>query len=318
MPRQYDDPNAPHSSSCTRCSYQDKRAQPGNLPESNVLSQIAARWLIKYIHFSIQMVQFQTMLFIVRTSTLSREVPALLLHWWCSYQVLPQRRYAPTKLRAVTYEGNNRQQLDLPAACHSMYAYRSMTTRLPVNAMCRGVLWPNVFVKVWPLFSLAILRHQKAEGECKSGGIKACIPISPVVCMALSQCLKDQYLSTAGRKATYRLLTQETFYINFKNSLRFSESADVRRVQTTGFAFCLLLWKLYWIRSCPLTLLPVTNFSQNFIETSWSFLRVYTFFFSLLMSVIHSGLPAIISSHPPNKNMVCHADLQAAYLPFLF
>ena len=136
MPRQYDDPNAPHSSSCTRCSYQDKRAQPGNLPERNVLSQIAARWLIKYIHFSIQMVQFQTMLFIVRTSTLSREVLALLLHWWCSYQVLPQRRYAPTKLRAVTYEGNNNLDSNL--------AYQQLATRCTHIAVwqpgCRWML----------------------------------------------------------------------------------------------------------------------------------------------------------------------------------
>jgi hypothetical protein len=37
--------NAP---SCTRCSYQDKRAKPRNLPMSNVISEIREYWVEKY------------------------------------------------------------------------------------------------------------------------------------------------------------------------------------------------------------------------------------------------------------------------------
>jgi len=48
---------APFSSSPTRCSYQtDKPGQTGNFPNINVPSAIRERWIEKYFHTLLQMV----------------------------------------------------------------------------------------------------------------------------------------------------------------------------------------------------------------------------------------------------------------------
>jgi hypothetical protein len=41
---------APHTSSSTCSSYQDKRAKPENLPQSKALSQTGEQWREKYFH----------------------------------------------------------------------------------------------------------------------------------------------------------------------------------------------------------------------------------------------------------------------------
>ena len=50
---QYHSNSAPHSSSCTCCSYRkDERVKPGNLPKNNVISEIANQWAAIYCHLS--------------------------------------------------------------------------------------------------------------------------------------------------------------------------------------------------------------------------------------------------------------------------
>jgi hypothetical protein len=48
---QFQSTTAPYSSLSTRCLYQnDKRAKPGNLPESNAFSEIGEHWMEKWLH----------------------------------------------------------------------------------------------------------------------------------------------------------------------------------------------------------------------------------------------------------------------------
>jgi hypothetical protein len=92
----------------------------------------------------------------------------------------------------------------------------------------------------------------------------------------------------------HTVFSHKKLYINFKNSFCFNDSADVRCVQSTSSTLS-SAWKLYWIRSCPLTVLLTTNFSQNFIKLPGIF---YEFTLFLVVTGSNPFRSASYSSSP--------------------